>query len=1215
MRRSDQNRSNRLAKVIATSLFFVGFILFLVKLPLGNNKVSQEASEALPLISDERLDLLERIGSQITPLHQATPIKANPLAANRSLANPRLNNFAKRLREMREQLAQKRASSVRKPLKPVSQINVPNPLAPKPVPLTVEQKKVVSRLRASGARDLKVRAILEQGTIRFISGLILEPAASVASGNQTLEETTANNFLDHAKELLLIEDPTIELRITDQTTDELGYTQVRYEQTYQDLEVWPANITVQLRPNGHVGLLTGGYAATPTGVDTVPTVNAEDAFNIAVEATGLGQTAEAYSEDLIIYAPMEDIPHLAYRFGLRDGLIERWSVTVHAHTGEVSLAIREVYTGAAFGSGLDLDGQIQPLNIWSEGGLFYLVDTSKTMFDPGTTGTPTLDTIEGIIKVGDAGDVSKEVFEQGGITEFVTDTDSFFSDNPDAISAAVNLATVYDYYLTIHGRDSFDGEGSNLAGIVNLYEPNAFWYSALNAMVFGNLDNYANALDVVAHEVTHGVIDSSAKLIYKNQSGALSEAFADIFGESAEAFANASGQPDWLMGSKLDAPLRNMEDPSSFPISGTGRNYPSRMSEYISLEDPLLGGGSIDHGGVHYNSSIINHAFYLLSEGLEGAIGIVDAGQIFYRTLTTKLSARSQFLDCRLACVASAEELFGQGSVQALKTGEAFDRVEIFDQVGGGSATAPIPAVNGDDAVIFTFENTDLGRWDPSLGDPSGGVVIGTSSVANGTRPSVTGDGQGAVFVTQDYDMAIVDLETGEEFKLGYPGFVHSVSISPDGNSFAFVFRDLSGFPDNRIFASNFVTNEDFIYDLVSPVLDGGVVNTVSHANTLAFSPDGRFLFYDAVNILSFTDGSTSTVSSLYVIDQDSANTFSIFPPEEGFSLINPALGKTRTELLTFEVIVDGSSLGFIFGLDLFSGQADIIYVLDDISEGLAFPGYNGDDTEILFTKHVSVLIFFHKPTLRVVPLDNSGIIASGPSVLFRDRAKNGVAYRRGDYIGLPVLSVTATDALAEEGTSDFGEIVVSRMQAGAVNLPFSLVWVGGARAGIDYLSLPLTGTIPAGNLSASFTIVPIDDQVEEFDKVVSLVLQDALHYTIGDNSSATVVIVDDDAVFFEFWALENNVAALPENDPDNDGFSNLAEYALGLNPLASDGAEATFLTLTSDTGQQYLTLEVNRFKKRLDIDYIVEVSENLSDWFSGPSHTIILEDTPTRLV
>ena len=96
-----------------------------------------------------------------------------------------------------------------------------------------------------------------------------------------------------------------------------------------------------------------------------------------------------------------------------------------------------------------------------------------------------------------------------------------------------------------------------------------------------------------------------------------------------------------------------------------------------------------DAGGVHINSSITNHAFYLLAKGMNGAIGLDEALNIFYRAVTTKLNPGSQFVDCRLACVASANELFGNGSNQSQKTAGAFDLVEIFDHPTPFSQSMP----------------------------------------------------------------------------------------------------------------------------------------------------------------------------------------------------------------------------------------------------------------------------------------------------------------------------------------------------------------------------------------------------------------------------------------------------------------------------------------------------------------------------------------------
>ena len=135
----------------------------------------------------------------------------------------------------------------------------------------------------------------------------------------------------------------------------------------------------------------------------------------------------------------------------------------------------------------------------------------------------------------------------------------------------------------------------------------------------------------------------------------MNEAFSDIFGEAVEAFA--LGDTDWLIGSQLGT------DRSSHPRHGDPR--PARLSgalRAILVRRSTLDVRNRDNGGVHINSGIINHAFYLLAEGLDGAIGLRDAERIFYRALAFHLVANSQFIDARLACLAAAAELFGADS-------------------------------------------------------------------------------------------------------------------------------------------------------------------------------------------------------------------------------------------------------------------------------------------------------------------------------------------------------------------------------------------------------------------------------------------------------------------------------------------------------------------------------------------------------------------------
>ena len=136
---------------------------------------------------------------------------------------------------------------------------------------------------------------------------------------------------------------------------------------------------------------------------------------------------------------------------------------------------------------------------------------------------------------------------------------------------------------------------------------NAFWNGSLIA--FGDAKPFVGALDVVGHELTHGIVDNTADLIYRNQSGALEEAFSDIFGEALEA--HTFGQADWEVGAQVGTPLlnRSLRDPASRPISPDSRAYPASMSGFVKLPATFKG----DNGGVHINSKHHQSCFLLVS--------------------------------------------------------------------------------------------------------------------------------------------------------------------------------------------------------------------------------------------------------------------------------------------------------------------------------------------------------------------------------------------------------------------------------------------------------------------------------------------------------------------------------------------------------------------------------------------------------------------------
>lgn len=268
----------------------------------------------------------------------------------------------------------------------------------------------------------------------------------------------------------------------------------------------------------------------------------------------------------------------------------------------------------------------------------------------------------------------------------------------DAVNEAYDgLGATYDFYRSIFDRNSLDGNGMRLDAIVHYGEDfnNAFWDG--QRMVFGDGDedlfvNFTKSLDVIAHELTHGVTEFSAGLIYHRQPGALNESMSDVFGSLVKQWSRGQDAivADWLIGSEVFTPgmpgdaLRSLKAPgTAYDNPLIGRDpQPAHMNNFRNLPDTRVG----DWGGVHINSGIPNHAFYLVAASLGG--NAWDApGQIWYDTLTKNLGPEAQFQDFADSTSGVAGRLFGPGSAEQQAVREAWRSVGI--RVTGAASIAP----------------------------------------------------------------------------------------------------------------------------------------------------------------------------------------------------------------------------------------------------------------------------------------------------------------------------------------------------------------------------------------------------------------------------------------------------------------------------------------------------------------------------------------------
>jgi len=256
------------------------------------------------------------------------------------------------------------------------------------------------------------------------------------------------------------------------------------------------------------------------------------------------------------------------------------------------------------------------------------------------------------------------------LSQDFVDVDSNFTDANAIAGVSVHWAAeaTYDYYLAKHGRNSFDNKGGRIVSYVHFddQKSNAFW-DGTRASYGDGIGNETPwvTIDIVGHEITHGVNEHSANLF-----GAIAESFCDIFGESIEFYLKGDG-PDWLVGGEIGA-HRSFSNPNAF-------NHP----------DTYLGNFWNYIGSLHINTGVQNYWFYLLSKGGSGVndngdiysvtgVGLEDAGQIAYRNLTVYLQPTSDYYAAGRYSVRSAIDLFGDNSAEHNAVLDAWFAVGIY---------------------------------------------------------------------------------------------------------------------------------------------------------------------------------------------------------------------------------------------------------------------------------------------------------------------------------------------------------------------------------------------------------------------------------------------------------------------------------------------------------------------------------------------------------
>lgn len=543
--------------------------------------------------------------------------------------------------------------------------------------------------QADGAEDRSATAAAASGDRGGLGSAPTRTPRSTGSIDKTVRTGTPASV---ARAHLAANQETYHLDVSDlrvvDTVPGKGHDSVRLAQRHHGVPVFGAQYVVHTedRAAGRVVTSTIGRVYTDLAVSTAPAVTEQ----VARQRLRLDDTVATTRAAVVEPAGLVVLPtgagQLAWQFDVTGTAINgepvRQRVFVDALVGGIALSYSMIATGEATrGTGVRDNGDEVPLQITrTDEGAFELRDRSRAMFD-GT---------DGEILTYDAQD--RDYSEYAGSMPddtpiYSSATDRFEGDatTTGAVDAHVNSGKVYEYFLEVLGRDGIDGEGGTMRSVVNVTANgadyrNAFWDG--QKMVYGSNEGvpFSVALDVVGHEMAHGITEHSSNLQYINQSGALNEAISDYFGNAMETddLGIATTHPDAsLLGEHLchDTPLdecaiRDLDD--------------DRRAD----EDYLLLAAGQDNGGVHLNSTIASGALWDIREGIDPVL----ADRIVYAANTEYLTPLSTFTDLRSAVeLAAARENVSDADAAVISA--AFDAHGIYqgwEESGYDSDATPL---------------------------------------------------------------------------------------------------------------------------------------------------------------------------------------------------------------------------------------------------------------------------------------------------------------------------------------------------------------------------------------------------------------------------------------------------------------------------------------------------------------------------------------------
>ncbi|MEO9965252.1 MAG: M4 family metallopeptidase [Reichenbachiella sp.] len=552
-----------------------------------------------------------------------------------------------------------------------------------------------------------------------------------------------------------------EMRALRSEDDKLGYRHEKFEHFYRGFRVEGSTYTIHSK-NGVATHMTGNYA-TVDEVDVNPSLSSDKALDYAKSATNASVFAwegNASGREDVVEKPEGELvivqrtangykSRLAYKFHiLGEKPFVNAYIYVDAQTGEVVRYNSVIKHADAIGSAATRYSGTQSIHTDSNAGTYRLRDYSRG------NGILTYDATT-------ATSANQITGAPNGASEYTDSNNNWTAaefDNADKDNAGLDAhfaaEATYDFFMTNYGRDSYDGNGAAITSYVNTdieavfgypsgYNDNAFWTGYVMVYGKGNSLDPLTTVDITAHEIGHAFCTGTADLVYEKESGAMNEGLSDIWGACVEYYVNQTyglNKDIWNLGTEIGQTFRSMSNPKGYGDPDTyGGTYwvsqncnPSNQNDYC---------------GVHTNSGVTNHWFYVLAAGETSTndnndsysvtgIGVDDAAAITWRTESIYLNTTSDYADFRTYSIQSAVELFGSGSAQEIAVTNAWYAVGVgAEYVQTCALAAPgnfsSSSINDNGFTLSWNSVSGAASYTVSVGGSSTNVA-GTSYVASG---------------------------------------------------------------------------------------------------------------------------------------------------------------------------------------------------------------------------------------------------------------------------------------------------------------------------------------------------------------------------------------------------------------------------------------------------------------------------------------------------